>query len=440
MPPTPFPSSAFPAQVSSTSSRCLPVPPRKLGAPLQESLPSYLNGLARAHALPVAAFLSEEIVPLISSATERSSVSNYLGKSSRFLLLGDGRACRVAAHLARLTALPQLTALVHPFLAGSLGWTRDLRDHVAWCPRCFAEWSRNGEPLYFPLLWAFRASRCCLCHNILLRDTCPYCGRHFSHLIGRTWEGECFGCGRSFVNESPSSAPSLLEIESTRLVQGLVAWAAGLAAPADFTSVLVNNLANAAAAVGGGKPLSRKIGRSPVAVGFWLRRKQSPTLGSLLRLSLVFGIPLEDWLSVVLGLDRFQNVGPVPENVVWLSDRTTALPSGRVEEMLRSSLDDPADPPPSLFALARSIPVSPSHLYRRFPKLVASIVKRHRVYSAKRKAEYSTELADLVRSAIVERHAQGLSVTPDSALKHLGSRWTLSRRRLRAVFRELHPS
>ena len=143
---------------------------------------------------------------------------------------------------------------------------------------------------------------------------------------------------------------------------------------------------------------------------------------------------------MVLGLDRFQNVGPVPENVAWLSDRTTALPLSRIEEILRSSLNDPADPPPSLFALAGSIPVSPSHLYRRFPKLVASIVKRHRVYCAKRKAEYSAELADLVRSAIVERHAQGLSVTPDATLKHLGSRWTLSRRRLRAVFQELHLS
>jgi hypothetical protein len=437
MQPTPFPSSAFPTQAVPVASRCLPLLPCGLGTPFQESLPSYINRLARAHALAVSTFLSRELVPLISSATEYSPVSNYLGRGSRYLLLGNGLASEIAAQLARLTLVPQVTALVHPYLAGSLGWTRDLREHVAWCPQCFVEWNQAGKPLYFPLLWAFRATRCCLHHNVLLRDDCPYCWHHSSYLLGRIWEGQCFECGRAFGDSCPVSAPSHIDTESTRLVQGLVAWAAGLTAPADLLSVLLTNLAVAATVVGGAKPLSNAIGRSPSVVGFWLRRRQSPTLTSLLRLGLVFGVPLEDWLSGALGPERFENIGPVPDDVPWLSDRATPVPVAHVDEVLRLSLDNPADPPPSLFALACSIPVSPSHLYHNFPELASRIVKRHRAYCAQRKARYAIELAALVRAAIAERRARGLVTTPYAVLAHLGSRWPLSRRRLRAVFQEV---
>ena len=402
--------------------------------PLQESLPSYINRLASVHALPVSTFFARELVPLIASPSDRSLVSNYFGKSSRYLLLGDGLASKIAAHLARLTAVPQVTALVHRYLAGSLGWTRDLRGQAAWCPECLVEWRQAGEPLYFPLLWAFRATRCCLHHNVLLRDVCADCLSHFSYLVGRTWNGDCFQCGRSFGDETSTLTPTDIDVQSSRLVEGLVTWAAGLTAPADFHSVLLSNVAVAAVAVGGAKPLSKAIARSPTAVGFWLRRRQSPTLTSLLRLGLVFGVPLEDWLSGAMAPERFQNVRPVPATVPWLSDRATSVPADHVQDVLRLSLDQPTDPPPSVYALARTIPANSSRLYRDFRELASQIVTRRSVYCAQRKQDYAAELAALVRGAIAECRASALPLTAHGVFRQLGSRWPLSRRRFNAVF------
>jgi hypothetical protein len=434
MQPPPFPALAFHAQVSPVPSRFLPLLPCGMGTPFQESLPSYLNRLAYAHQLPVATFVSREIVPLVSSPADRSQVSNYLGKGSRYLLLGDGLASKVAGHLARLTMVPQVSGLVHSCLAGALRWTRDLREYAAWCPKCLLEWKQAGNPLYFPLLWAFRGIRCCLRHNGVLRDTCPHCSRRFSYLIGRTWEGECFRCRRSFLDLPPVATPRQIEIDSTTLVQGLVTWAVGLTASSDFLSVLLNNVTAAATAVNGAKPLSNAIGRSPAVVGFWLRRRQTPTLSSLLRLGLVFGVPLEAWLSTALGPERFHTPAAVPADVPWLSDRTPPVPAVDIEAVLRLAIDNPTEPPPSLLALAQSIPTSPSHLYHDFRELASRIVARHRAFSAQRKVQYAAELAELVRGSVAERRRQRLPVTADAVLAHLGARWPLSRRRLRAVF------
>lgn len=433
----PFISSTF-VPKPTPSSRWLPVAPRGLGTPLQESLPSYLNRLARAHSLPVTTFLSGELAPLLSPGANYRSVSNYLGKASRYLLLGDGLASRVAAHVAQLTLIPEVTTLVHAHIAKCLGWTRDVRGHVAWCPECFREWERDREPMYFPLSWAFRATRCCLYHGVVLQDACARCGRRFSHLDGRSWEGKCFQCQRSFTNECPPLTPSALDVRCTRLVQGLVAWSTRLIAPSDSAPIFLGNLAVAAATVGGAKTLSRIIDRSPTVVGFWLRQRQNPTLGSLLRLSLTFGIALEQWLSVALERASFFNIEPVPKHIIWLSDRAGPVTADRVEKVLHASLANHANPPPSLSALARSIPVSSSHLYRAFPDLASGIVERHRLYRAQRKAAYAAKLTSLVRAAIAERRTQALSVTADAILTHLGFRWPLSRRRLRAVFREVH--
>ncbi len=433
----PFVSSVFPVQNSTFSSRWLPVAPCGLGTPLQESLPSYLNRLARAHSLPVTTFLSRELSPLLNPDANYRSVSNYLGRASRYLLLGDGLASRVAVHVAQLTLIPQVTKLVPGHIAENLGWTRDIRDHVAWCPLCFREWDHNNKPIYFPLSWAFKATRCCLIHGVVLRDACGGCGGRFSHLTGHTWKGKCFECRRSFAEESKDLDPSALDVRCTQLVDSLLGWAASVGAQSNFSLILRENLAAAAAAIGGAKTLSRVIGRSPAVVGFWLRRKQNPTLSSLLRLSLAFRIPLEQWLSVALDRSSFLTPGQVPKDVVWLSDRECSLSAEHVEKALRNSLSNNANPPPSLFALANSIPASLSRLYRSYPDLAARIVERHRLYCSQRKAEYATKLDELIRTGMSERRSQGLSVTADSVLTQLGSRWALSRRRLRVLFREL---
>jgi hypothetical protein len=109
-----------------------------------ESLPSYINRMADAHAMTVAMFLSSEIMPALE-LSGNSPPSNYLAWNSKFLLLGDRLADKVANRLASLTGLPDVARLVHPHFGHSLGWTRDLREFSAWCPEYFASGTRLGN-------------------------------------------------------------------------------------------------------------------------------------------------------------------------------------------------------------------------------------------------------------------------------------------------------
>jgi transcriptional regulator with XRE-family HTH domain len=218
------------------------------------------------------------------------------------------------------------------------------------------------------------------------------------------------------------------------LVQDLLGWVAGLNCFPDCRSLLLANLVAAAKAVGGGKPLAAAVGLSPSSVGFWLRRRQTPTLSSMLRLSLVFGVPLEAWFSTAMGAERFVQIAPVPASLLWLSDRAPAVPKPIVETALRRALESSTEPPTSLLALAAAIPASDSHLHHHFPDLASRIVARHRAYLSRRKAAYAAELTKLVADAIADRRALCLSITAHGVLTHLGARWPLSRRRLQAVF------
>jgi len=265
---------SFPPPPSAAPTRCLPMAPLGVGTSLQESLPSYINRLADAHEMSVVTFLSNEVMPGLDLATN-TPPSNYLGTGSRFLFLGERLAVKVAKRLASLTGVPEVTALVHHHLSGSLGWTRDFRDYSAWCPECFAEWDDAGEPLYFPLLWAFREVHCCSRHDVPLVEECPYCNQRFRFLTGQVWDGTCDRCERKLAEVRGSGRPTQWAVDFTRLVEGLVGWSAALTEPNDFVSMLVDNIKRASVSVGGGKPLSACWGSvlAPWVFGFPVGRR-----------------------------------------------------------------------------------------------------------------------------------------------------------------------
>src|SRR5438874_1897693 len=107
----PFPFLEIAPTAAITPSRLLPLSPREVGTPMQESLPSYLNRLAAAHSLPVPTFLSHEILP-VTPERGHILVSNCLRHYSRLLLVGGGLASKVADRVSDSTGLGFISALV----------------------------------------------------------------------------------------------------------------------------------------------------------------------------------------------------------------------------------------------------------------------------------------------------------------------------------------
>ena len=378
-------------------------------------------------------------------ARSYSPLGNFFGPGSRFILVGAGRAATVAALVAGLTGVRSAANLPHANIGRLLNLNRALRNHVAWCPLCLAEWQALGGQLYFPLLWAFRPVRCCVQHHLHLQDTCPGCGKVFPFLNGQTWDFRCSTCRCGLWEKPPGSAqnvgaPTCLEVDAAKSVQSLVAWLAQTPDPIAQEALFLGNLGAAVRGVGGAKTLARSAGLAPAVVRFWKSRRQNPSLNSLLRLSLTFGIPLRDWFNGTLSTEVFSHPLYPPPAADWLADRLVARTAQEVQQALRVSLATATDAPPSLNALAKSIPASPSQIHHNFPALTQRIVRRHRIYISHRKNVRAARNAEAVHLAISELRDLGRPVTADAVLTHLGSRWALSRRRLRAVFTEIMTS
>jgi hypothetical protein len=156
-----------------------------------------------------------------------------------------------------------------------------------------------------------------------------------------------------------------------------------------------------------------------------------------LRLSLCFDIPLQDWLGAILPPPCFATPTAVPAGVPWLSARRHPVPTAHVAAILRRSLDTPTEAPPSLLALTRTIPVSDAHVHRAFPVLARRIVARHRAFRAQHKIARAARNSGLVHEAVDYLMTRGMALTPAAVLANLGSRWPLSRRRLRAILSEV---
>ncbi len=106
-----------------------------------------------------------------------------------------------------------------------------LRNHRAWCERCFEEDTASGSVIYDRLLWNITFVLRCPFHKVLLRSHCPSCGE--VQLGSRTelGPGFCNGCGSSLVGPyeelTPELRPSFGEAQSMELVSAVSAGAIG---------------------------------------------------------------------------------------------------------------------------------------------------------------------------------------------------------------------
>lgn len=177
------------------------LPPIGIGAPMVESLTSYIQRLAAAHAVETGTLVNRELLLRVPYAKgERSGqVPMKLPQYSFYIeahtLNGTGPRAQLWT-----SALEELTQVRHLDLLTALPWADGidrvhlLRTNRAWCASCYENWHSSGHPVYEPLLWMFQVVTVCPHHRQPLDSTCPTCGRTQYVFSSKSRPGHCSRC------------------------------------------------------------------------------------------------------------------------------------------------------------------------------------------------------------------------------------------------------
>jgi hypothetical protein len=341
---------------------------------------------------------------------------------------------RLASAVATLTGLPETKFLRHPFLAERLVLSRALlRQRLAWCPECLGQWSSEGRPLFFPLLWAFKPVVCCPQHGVPLVTGCDTCGHQFRHVATRAWGKECPACGADLPPASDRPLPDW-DLLVARAMHDLLEWSARLDHSVD--DFLGPNLRVAASVVGGYAALGRFLGVSAHNVETWFHRSPShPGISAVIRATLAFGIPPGQWLSSPLTTDLFAQFRFVPTAIPCLAPHRKYFSRAQIEPHLRAALADL--PPRSVEALARSLGTTNNNLRAYFPELCAQLSARYKRFTSLNRLRKDSHRAALVREAMAFFKAATQPFRASQAKRFLGSRWPESDLHLIMVYRRI---
>lgn len=392
--------------------RFFPLAPQGLGTGLQESLPSYLDRLARLHAVRNGPFVWHEIHPC------NSSPGALLGTHSCEMLLAGSRvAQQVASFVAISTGASEVAGLVQPALARCLYlYHNNIRPKAAWCPLCFSDWSRARMPIYRPLLWALTSVRCCPIHHILLQDRCPGCLCQFDHYGTNGWPSSCPNCARPLSQHDSFSdadqhqhASSHDEFCSTHLFY-LLAWGAACDQSAIPLSCFQRNICNAMQAQGSRARLCRLTDFKRNTIDHWLTGLVRPRLPALLRLSYCFDVPLYHWFARLIPEETFGNGREAPKGLSCFGYSAVA-PLTILEKGINASLAQMEVNPPSLSEIAKTMRVKATTLARRCPNLARQIVERYAQARVHRKEQLARRKVLMVRDAITEIRASGRNIS-----------------------------
>lgn len=411
------------AREQPSCSRLFGLVPCGLDTGLQESLPSYLDRLARLHGIRNFAFMWHEI------HTSDSPQHARFGASSRGIMLsGSRQAERIASLVAMSTGVRAVADLIQPALARCISLHGSgVRPKAAWCPLCFSDWARSGTAIYRPLLWAFTCVRYCPHHHILLQEQCGGCSWQFDHYGANYWPHACPNCGRPLSEHDIVSdagqqehIPSYDEVCSSHFLE-LLSWATGCDQGTVAIAYFQRNISTATQGRGNSSNLCRLAHIERHTLNEWLRGHRQPWLPSLLRLSYCFDVPLHHWFSRLIPELTLRNGRKVPESLPRFG-YSAAIPLQAIEKGVNGSLAKATDSPPSLTVLARALGVTAARVARCCPHLVRRVVERYAQACMRRKEESYRRRVQMVRDAIAAIRATGHTITRRAVIRFVRSR------------------
>ena len=184
-----------------------------------ECLTSYINRLGWRHGVSPRALAAQEIGPLLTDAEwwryPSPQLMGVFCAANAMSLNGSGNlATTWSTLLERLTERTDLHMLTAPWWIGDLPIARNLRSSPAWCPVCYAEWKKQGLPIYQPLLWMLQVVTICAKHQRRLVERCPSCqGKQAVIASHKAHPGACTKCALWLGSEVPTTLGQTLDDE-----------------------------------------------------------------------------------------------------------------------------------------------------------------------------------------------------------------------------------
>ena len=288
----------------------LPLDPIGIGTPFVESLTSYIARLAEVHAAKVSdlvgyvlAACAPRDAPIVSDRARSyrmgsgfspgtHAINGLAEDARRWIAAVETATDRIGLRLLTLMPLKQV------FCKQSL-----FREVQAWCPGCFADWQRDGLPLYLPLLWHLRMVSICAKHQRPLDESCPHCEQHFGPLYARAKPGYCSRC-RGWLGRSASSRPEQAEVQSdgsqrwmATCVGDLLASMPRLDEP-NLREILRENIGALVrdVAAGNQRAFCSLTGSPGTAVGGWLTGQKLPRPDLLFQVCSRLHVPVSEML------------------------------------------------------------------------------------------------------------------------------------------------
>lgn len=360
---------------------------------------------------------------------KREYLSNPFGDSLDAFWIEAARALNGIGVLARdwVQSLEHLTLRTDLRFLTLLPWTtiltqqRLLRLNRAWCPDCFMEWQTAGQPIYEPLLWNLNTVSVCHRHRSTLLERCPYpdCHATLPVLASYLRPGYCSKCSRWLgAVETPSNISWTSEqwhwqVWVAEMIGELLSHGMKLTTTPHLKNI-PHLIAAAREQVAGGsmRNLGKRLRLSSRTLNAWRSGKQTPQLGSLLRLCYCCGVSLDAMFTSQPGTPQLEKhkTRVLPDIPSPNGNRRQRIPMDRVyiQQRLEEILAQEEQPPPSMRTVAKRLNYSPRELREHFPELNRAIANRRKDYHKLRREQRLLQLKDEMRQAILKIQAQGL--------------------------------
>jgi DNA-binding phage protein len=387
-----------------------------------ESLTSYINRLGWRHGVSPRVLAAQEIGPLLAD-TEwwRYPSPQLMGifcAANAMGLNGSGNlATTWSTLLEQLTSRTDLHLLTAPWWIGDLPIARNLRSSPAWCPTCYAEWKKQGLPIYQPLLWMLQVVTVCPNHKRRLIERCPSCqGKQAVIASHKAHPGECTKCAawlgtdehlslepsleHELINWQEWVVPVLEELRTGSLSSGILHW------NAFFTS-----LASGMEQQKGYSQLARLTGIDRRSLYQWVWGKVTPSLELILKFCYVCGTtPMQIIANPLASLEQAIRADPASRPSPYNRSSWRRVDVERCRSFIQSILDG-REQVLSVRQTAMHLKCPARFLRLHFPLECEQMTQHYREYRRQQREKYLERVCDEVRNATVTLHTQGIPPT-----------------------------
>ena len=397
--------------------------PIGLGTPFVESLESYICRLARRHG--VARCTLQQLVNGHGPAL-------YLDRQGPPRLDAPTEAAAAFAdRLATLTGCDEVRNLGLAQFAGYLSTAHALRQHRAWCGKCFHDTRTRGEEPHLQMLWTLAGCERCTIHGEVLETQCPCCGKRCKQ--SRSWHRDldhCPWCGKDLADGRSEVAQSFAQLarrDTTevdlflgKVLGAFVAWASAPSSTVvacDLRGLLertlvrkqVRNLSDQAAAAS--VPQSTLVGL--------LKKTRRPSLQILARLAGATRVPLASMFSAEGMLED----GPIPPSGLKHLARLKVSRRQICAEVRREAGEVIASGESiSLQQLSKRLGVDHAYLGLKISSEARQILlERAKAARAQARQTRLSALVTRIREAAGQLSADGQRISARTVCEHLGA-------------------